>query len=387
MAALFTKNHLLKSIFLLLLFCFTVNGDVRCENSRNIRVLVMKSEQPLILGITGQYAVKDFLTKKNISISSDLNGVRMLDQAGKLKIAGVSFPDQIEIHSLGTHRIKLNDRFYRGFLNVTRHQDGFLSIVNVVPLDDYLYGVLMKEVGEWWPAEALKAQAVAARTYAMYQMQTQAKQNFDVFNNQFSQMYGGANSENPRGNSAVDETRGQVLTYDNRIFPSFYHATCGGMTRPASDLWDISIPPLNGGVECQSCWFSPHYSWDASFSLSEIKQSLSNFLQDFTGPITNIEVSEVTPYHRVKKLILTDGSAQREVPSKNFRANLGSERVRSETFEIYIKGSEARLKGHGWGHGVGMCQWGALGMSIFRKKYTDILSFYYPDSVLVKKYD
>ncbi|MCA9397055.1 MAG: SpoIID/LytB domain-containing protein, partial [Candidatus Omnitrophica bacterium] len=171
-------------------------------------MLIARSADPVTVSIQGQYLVRDPKTDKKLAVSKDLIGVRLYIQNDQLKLAGVSFPDRIELHSLSSKNIKINDRFYRGILSVIRNSDNSISIINTLSVDHYLYGVLMKEVGEWWPAEALKAQAVAARTYAMYQIKTQVNQSFDVYTNQFSQMYGGVNSENPRGNTAVNDTRG-----------------------------------------------------------------------------------------------------------------------------------------------------------------------------------
>lgn len=376
-----TYLKIARSLIVLFLLISLTAHPASTESVPQIRVLIARSADPFTISIDGQYLVRDPKTDKKLAVSKDLIGVRLYTQNDQLKLAGVSFPDQIELHSLSSKNIKINDRFYRGILSAFRNPDNSISIINTLSVDHYLYGVLMKEVGEWWPAEALKAQAIAARTYAMYQVNTQVNQSFDVYTNQFSQMYGGVNSENPRGNTAVNDTRGEVLTFNKQIFPTFYHATCGGMTRPASDLWDIDIPPLQGGSHCQYCWFSPHFSWDVNLTMTEVRSSLSNFLSDLDD-ISAVFVGETTAENRVKDLVFVSSNRQAVVPAKNFRSNLGSERVRSDAFEVTFKHGDLRLKGHGWGHGVGMCQWGALGQAIIRKKYNEILAFYYPESQL-----
>ena len=145
-------------------------------------------------------------------------------------VAGVSFSADIEIHSDQSADLHVNRKPFRGYISIHREENEKLLVVNHLNVESYLYGVLFHEVGSWWPMAALRAQAVASRTYALYKKEERRGKLFDMYPDQSSQMYGGANSERARSKRAVDETRGEALTFDGEIFPTFYHATCGGLT-------------------------------------------------------------------------------------------------------------------------------------------------------------
>lgn len=360
----------------------TAEGAVR---SHDIRVLILEGPESVKLTIRNGYRITAAGSDRTLSASQSLPGVNVRARQGSLLVAGVKFPEAIDIYAATPADLYINDKPYRGSVSVYRQPDGTLTVVNRIDVEDYLYGVLYHEVGSWWPMESLKAQAIAARTYALHQKQFTAARKFDVYNNQSSQMYGGADSERTRSNEAVDSTRGLVLTYDGRIFPAYYHATCGGVTRSASELWKVDLPPLRGGVRCEYCWFSPHFSWHAKIGVREIESALGK-QGVHVGSIRELEVVDRSPTGRVLTARVGGTEGERIISAKDLRLWVGSTVVRSENFEVHARRGKIVFEGKGWGHGVGMCQWGALGQSLIGRKYNEILSFYYPGSEIQQYY-
>jgi len=273
--------------------------------------------------------------------------------------------------------IYANEKKLRGDIDIIRKEDGTLLVINRIDIEDYLRGVLNNEVSHWWPMEALKAQAIASRTYALYQAKIRQNADYDLTSDVSSQVYGGKLSERWRTDWAVRATKGQVLTYDGEIFPTYFHAACGGHTKDASDLWNENIEPLKG-TKCSFCRISPHYRWEKSIPLPEIERRLKK---------AGFSVGKI----KFAEEILN-------IPAKDFRRAIGNNIIRSTNFSICrggptcppktpmsapktilcVSNNTAHFKGYGWGHGVGMCQWGAYFLSKRHYKADEILRYYYP---------
>lgn len=272
-------------------------------------------------------------------------------------------------------------RRFRGSVDILRAANGGLYAINRLDLEGYLCGVLHHEVGVWWPAEALKAQAVAARTYALYQVRVSRGREYDVHSGTRSQVYGGSTNERRRTNQAVQDTRGQVLAYMGKVFPAYFHATCAGRTAGARELWSIDLAPISGGVECGYCRYSPHFGWKISLPLSDLEEELAQHDRP-VGRILTVEPLTQTPSGRVGRIRFTGTEGEAEVAAKDFRVWVGGDKIRSTSFEFTLKDDRILIEGRGWGHGVGLCHWGTLGQALLGRKYRDILSFYYPGSEL-----
>jgi stage II sporulation protein D len=254
-------------------------------------------------------------------------------------------------------------------------------VVNDIELEDYVKGILYHEVSHYWPQEALKAQAVVCRTYALYQMGENSGRDYDVTSDVSSQVYGGRAAERYRTNMAVDETKGVVLVYNGNIFPAFFHATCGGNTENAALLWNIDLPALRG-VVCGFCQRSPHLKWYRVIALEELKDTLVKAGYRLGGDIQAIEILGTTGSGRVKELKLQTTKDGLVISAKDFRNALGPNSIKSTNFKVSISGSDAVFEGLGWGHGVGMCQWGAYFMAKDGRSFQDILKYYYPGAEL-----
>lgn len=350
-------------------------------NKKNInpilRVLVIENKDNVLMVIKGGYRI--------YSIPSDklLTGGYILHTVVSASDQGIMFGQRdlkfskIRIVVPESAYIYIDGRAFRGSVDIVRKDNAKLMVINRVPLEEYLYGVLYNEVSHRWPIESIKAQAVTARTFALYQARQNKLQDYDLTNDIYSQVYSGATSERWATTRAVKLTAGKVLAYNGDIFPAYYHATCGGRTEDASSLWNIDLPCLKS-VECSYCKESPHYKWTKIVLLKDLEKKLSGGGYK-VGSIKKIEVLSRDNSGRADKVEIKDeADVSCILTAKDFRHMLGPNDVRSTNFEVSINGDKLVLKGIGWGHGVGMCQWGAKGQSDKKKKCEQILELYYP---------
>ncbi len=276
--------------------------------------------------------------------------------------------------------VSLNKRSYRGTLRCTLLPDGNVRCINTINVEAYVKGIAIREISHYWPKEALRAHAVVFRTYALYQMRQNKANPFDVTSDVYSQVYGGKDAERYRISEAVDETKGEVLTYRQALIPAFYHSTCGGATEDAGELWDMRIGPLAGQI-CPYCQEAPYYRWKAQVKAKTICRALR------AGGYPCAEIRDITVISRTAssraKEIKIGGSGQPVLLSgKTFRALLGADVIRSTRFQVKRAGDGFVFSGEGWGHGVGLCQWGAYAMAKGGSTYVEILQQYYPGTQL-----
>ncbi len=348
--------------------------------AHTVRVLIAENKKTLRVAAKGAYEIRSLPDGKLLANAKDLQTSVVEVSSGKIRIGKLMWNLKgIRIDPVTDRNLYVNQTRYRGSVDFYRSSGGGLDAINTLDLEGYLYGVLHHEVAAWWPMEALRAQAVAARTYALYQVETSRAAVYDLKSTTSSQVYGGSTTERYRTKRAVDETRGQVLTYQEKIFPAYFHATCGGKTAAAAELWKIDIPPLGGGAACSYCRISPHYRWKSEMALASIEEKLSANSRS-VGRLLKIEPMTQTPSARVGRLGFVGTLGEAEVAAKDFRVWLGGDKIRSTAFTVRVREDRAEFEGKGWGHGVGLCQWGALGQSLFGKKSEEILGFYYPGS-------
>jgi stage II sporulation protein D len=207
-------------------------------------------------------------------------------------------------------------------------------------------------------------------------MQENKQKDFDVTSDIYSQVYGGRGSERYRTNKAVDETEGKVLFYQGKIIPAYFHATCGGHTEDATLLWDLDLTPLKG-VVCPYCKESPHFNWHYDLPVKEIAKKLSGAGFKITD-IKNISIEGKDRSGRITNLIITCEEGEVKISAKDFRGTIGPNIINSTNFSVTIAGGDAVFAGVGWGHGVGLCQWGAYFMAKEGFKANEILKYYYP---------
>jgi stage II sporulation protein D len=266
-----------------------------------------------------------------------------------------------------------------GLVHIVRKGKGFL-VINQADLEEYVKGVVPAEVNSSWHPEMLKAQAVAARTYALYQQMLSASREYDVVATVQDQVYKGKNGIDAAVLRAVDETRGLVLTYQNAPIYAAFSSTAAGLTEDSMNVWSKEYPYLKG-VECPFDLESPFYHWTASFRLDKLEQSLRQ--QGFAvGAIASMEPLSFSRGGRVAKLRVVHSEGELILRGEDLRKAVGYSIVPSTQFTIDSVGRDIVLSGYGAGHAVGMCQWGAKELAELGYPFSTILAYYYPGTDL-----
>ncbi|HEU4370631.1 MAG TPA: SpoIID/LytB domain-containing protein [Methylomirabilota bacterium] len=276
--------------------------------------------------------------------------------------------------------IRLHGREYPAPLEILRIGDG-LAVVNEVPLEEYLVGVLRAEAGEKWPLEALRAQAVAARTYAAYHRMLNGGRPYHILASTAHQQYAGRVPAASPIWGAVRETAGQVLLWEGDVFPAFYHTESGGYTEDPRTVFSARNMPALKPVRCEFSAGSPHFYWALDVRLTDLTEILRRH-EVGVGTVTAIEVTERTPSLRASTVTVHGTARSVRLRGNEFRRMLGYDTFKSTLFAVAVDAQWARFSGRGYGHGVGMCQWGAKGMAEQGHSARQILEFYYPGTVL-----
>ena len=263
---------------------------------------------------------------------------------------------------------------YSGEIEVWKGEKG-LYVINDIPLEEYVRGVVAAEVGKNWDIEALKAQAVVARTYAVYQrLNSPSGTPYHLTSTVLDQVYKGSNIL-PNIVMAVDETKGEILTFGGKPIIAFYHSTSGGMTEDAAEVFGKDLPYLKPVKT--NCELSPYYMWEKIIPVAEIEKALE------VQGIKQISIGSYTSSGRAKEMTITLETGSSSMPATELRKKLGWERLPSTLITgISRNNSLAVFEGRGYGHGVGMCQWSALQMAKEGKNYRQILSYFYPGTII-----
>ena len=276
--------------------------------------------------------------------------------------------------------IRLNGREYPAPLDIVRSGEG-LAVVNEVPLEDYVVGVLRAEANEKWPLEMLRAQAVVARTYAAHHRNIAAGKPFHILASTAHQQYAGRVPAASPIWGAVGETAGQVLLWEGEVFPAFYHTESGGYTEDPRMVFAARNMPALKPVRCEFSAGSPHFYWSLDLRLAELTDILRR--NDVNvGGFAAIEISERTPSLRAAVVTVQGARSSARVRGNDFRRMIGYDTLKSTLFAVAVDGEWARFSGRGYGHGVGMCQWGAKGMAEQGYTARKILEFFYPGTTL-----
>jgi len=305
-------------------------------------------------------------------------------QSGRLVVNGEVLDEaQAQILPLTSEdEVQVSGRSYRGRL-LLQAGGSTLALVNLVGLEDYLRGVLPSEVSPRGPAEALKAQAVAARSFALVQMRNSAAKAWDLDNSADSQVYGARDVETPATDAAIRSTRGEILVWHGAVASTFFHSNSGGFTADAAEVWKGANSPsyLLGVLDTWS-ENQRHYTWSLMMPAQEAEIRLQT-AKLWSGHLADIIPGGRSDSERWTKIELLDGLGRRVTISANdFRRALGADRLRSTRFHVELQGKVFVFQGQGWGHGVGLAQEGAFAMAHSGKDYRSILSFYYPGTDL-----
>ncbi|MEW6417971.1 MAG: SpoIID/LytB domain-containing protein [Nitrospirota bacterium] len=284
-------------------------------------------------------------------------------------------PSKIEkIEKIGSVRgdLLVTGSRYTGNIDVWKGDNG-LYLINELPIENYVKDVVAAEVGSNWEMEALKAQTVISRTYAVYQKEMNGDSIYHIASSVLHQVYKG-NNPDVRVAYATAETSGEILTFNNGPIEAFYHSTCGGRTENPEDIFGKSYPYLKS-VE-SNCEISPYWTWAKRIRLTEIEKALN------LSGIKEILIKSYTSTNRVKQLDIIKKSGITTINAIDLRRALGWSILPSTNFKIARDRDSIMFEGKGYGHGVGLCQWSALQMAREGKNYKEILSFFYPGTTI-----
>jgi stage II sporulation protein D len=297
------------------------------------------------------------------AVSAPSQALRVLLGPGKAQSASEGFT--------------FNGRLYRGSFRQT--PDG---VVSTVLLEEYLYSVVPREMESSWPREALETQAVCARTFVLQRSDPQ--RGYDVVPSELYQVYGGVESETPAARTAVDATRGLVVSYNGRYAQIAYSSCCGGHTEASTDAWGGMPIPYLGGVVCPYCTAAPNYRWQRELDLSSVESAFTNECAPY-GALRELRVGDVDPSGRARTIELRCERGSVFVKGTLFRLRIGARALPSLLVTSVTPADvpqNVQIAGGGLGHGVGLCQWGARGMAQQRSTHRDILRFYFPGTDL-----
>jgi stage II sporulation protein D len=304
--------------------------------------------------------------------------------------------------------VLVNGRPYRGRILVARDRSG-LTALNQVGIEDYLAGVVPAEMGrrDMGEAEALAAQAIVSRTFAIRNLGKRAGEGFDLYATVVDQVYGGVASENPQASAAVARTAGEILTWHDSPIDAFFFSTCAGRTAEGTEVYAAADRPYLRSVPDTDpsgqawCRISPRYRWREEWTAEQLRGVLRQSLPAVTGTpaeqaatATGVLVAERTGSSRVARVTVSLEGGSVDVSGPAVRRVLhpvGEALLRSAIFQLVESRVDGRLatlvaEGMGAGHGVGFCQWGAVGRARAGQDAHAILSAYFPGTDVSRAY-
>lgn len=348
-----------------------------------VRVLLVNDKRTAQLAIHGCYQITGSLTNI-IDQGQDLRRCAISISNGGINIGNKHYNhNELRIVSQQSGGIEVNSVRYRGEIRILQQLNDKLSVIEETDIESFIDGVLGSEMPQSWNEDALRAQAVTARTYAMYKKKIRRD---DVYHLDMLELaYRGIANETGRLTQIVQDTKGIVMVYNWNIFPAYFHSTCGGHTEDVRHVFGKdSIPPLSG-VACNYCSDSKHSSWSTDISKSAIEKKL----QEANVYISNIStVMAVNPGagNHGSRVEIASANGSKEMNANDFRLMIGPNNLLSTSFQTKNNGKSITFTGKGWGHGVGLCQYGAQSMAEKGFKWAEILKYYYPKIELVRVY-
>jgi len=365
-------------------------------------------------------------------VSPDRKRLQLVDNTTGQPLLLVNSEQKIKVSPVSTDgktaAIQYKSKWYRGGIILQSLPGSDVTVINELSLDEYLYGVVASEMSPSWPLEALKAQAVAARNYALATMGKHTAYGFDLCSTEHCQAYKGMEKENANIIEAVDSTAGKILTYEGKVITAFFHSTSGGHTEDSENIWGTRTEYLRG-MDDQYSLGSPNDNWVLDMSKTEISEKLAK-ANAGVGEVVDMRILEVSPYGRVLRLEVKGTQDTKVFEKEKIRTILGTTTLKSIWYklktdaDVFVNGSmlePARqgrassmyvassggvtkigstprkvsvkgmsssqayntvpavyiFEGKGYGHGLGMSQYGAKGMAEAGNNYIEILEYYY----------
>nr|WP_049858517.1 SpoIID/LytB domain-containing protein [Gloeothece citriformis] len=280
---------------------------------------------------------------------------------------------QIVIEPKNDGFVWIGDRWYRGRVRLLRNGQG-VTAVNLVNLEDYLYSVVGAEAIPSWPLEALKAQAVAARTYALYTTSTTGNRFYDLDTTTRTQVYKGLETEFLSTHEAVEATKGQIMTHNGKAILAAFHSSSGGHTENVEDVWSSPLPYLRGVVDYDQ--LAPVFQWSKSYSSGQLSTLIGG-----VGTIRSMTPERTTPHGRVVTMKVVGSAGTKRISGSQLRKALD---LRSTLFVVSSDYGKFDITGRGFGHGIGLSQWGSQYLAEQGVSYDRILTHYYQSAQLTQ---
>jgi len=363
-------RHLAQRLAVVSLLLCPVLAPSPAYADTTIRVAIVQNAESVALSASSGLSVKapndDVAANGRITVAAGASGLVVDGQ--RLR------SDRIEVRGRNGD-ITVNNLTVAGRVTIKR-QNGRLMAINEVALEDYVKGVVPSEMSAAWHQEALKAQAMAARTYALYKIRQNGKKDFDVTASTKDQVYKGrAGADGPAGR-AVDETRGQVLAFQDEPILAAFFSTAAGPTEDALNVWSVDLPYLKG-VECPFDMNSPYFQWRTDVWLPLLEQRLRE--EGFpVGVIAGLSPAFYTKAGRVSHVRILHSDGELHIKGEDLRRVLGYTVLSSTQFDFEVVGFQIQFTGRGAGHGVGLCQWGAKELAEKGYSAEAIVRYYYP---------
>lgn len=447
------KRNMVLTLVLILLICSISVGNlvvakddndtyikVKLTNYSNSNVVNLNSDVGFSiyeLDSTGKITKKEDITAKSLSVKLESNGAISLYDSSNKKLLTLATNQLISSKDGSQRIVKVGNSQYRDYITFAKNGDK-LTTINYVELENYLRGVVPKEMpASTFHIEALKAQAVATRTYTIRNINKHSSEGANLCDSTHCQEYGGIAGEHSRTNQAVEETKGMIITYGGKPIDAAYHSNSGGYTDNAHEIWGSSKTAYLVAVKDVYSENQSGYIWEKTFSADDLSNRLKTKGHD-VGNLIDIQIVSKTEGGRAKQVKIIGTKGEKTITGEQFRSAVGSTEIRSTLFttikkegsysnetSVYVIGGDSitrsvKLKdvymidssgkiskagdtvyaitkdgiqkvnnggtttdlkftfnGKGYGHGIGMSQYGANKMATEGKKYEDILKFYY----------
>lgn len=342
----------------------------------SVRVLLatydLPLKKPIAIGTQGTFFTLLY-DKKNVKISG--SSIAISEKRGKLHMAGKVWSSTFELYADG--HLSHEDKVYEGSFRLLLHE-GKILLINELPLESYIYSVLKTESWPGWPLEVNKAFAITSRTYVVSMMLEADRLNrlYDVRNCNRHQTYAGVHDTKVL-HDAVQKTKGIILTYQEKPIRAMFDSCCGGII-PArmQGVAFEDAPYLARNYPCTFCKQLRIFRWRASYSLKDLADRLKKICV-ITKPIRSIGIAEKDDAGVVQKIEIITGGKKITLSGKDFYQAL--KEVKSFVWDFSLSKGVMQISGYGYGHHLGLCQWGAREMVREGYNYKQILHFYYPN--------
>jgi stage II sporulation protein D len=337
------KNRLIK-IIIFLTILFFLSNNLSLAGSPIFRVGIFLNYKDVQIKTDKGLHIYELPSMKNVLSHQGSNPIKIAATPLGIEINNnlLNTVEEIRIIPESGSFIQVNDRKYRGEIEIILKQQ-LLNVINIIDLEKYLYGVLKKEISPEWPDEVLKAQAIAARSFALSNMNKFAEDGFNICATTNSQAYGGVYHEHPATNQAVNNTRGIVLTFEGEPINAVYHSDSGGYTENSEDVWGGFVPYLRSvPSDYEEIVSPPYHQWDCYFTEKEFLEKLADN-GHYLNSILDIVVTDKTESGRVKSVdIISDNHQSITLKTNDLRLIVGPTLIRSSMFEVDIIGKTTK---------------------------------------------